>query len=165
MHTWWLLSFAVFTTTFWGVSMISTGIAWLLFSSYLDTSGSKSLGVIDKEDDSVQVKAESNDELTETPPDDFPRNQHGFSGILRHIPTKSRQYAQSEERTPEGKVDEPPDSDSFSSEASETSLKDEGENILPTEPAIDSGFGTGLGSPSSGEVQRRRSHRFSDHER
>jgi seipin len=158
MYNWRILSSVAFTSMFWGVSMVSTGVAWLVLSSYLNRDDTENEKPIKKEDfgeDDGHV--ESQEEIV----DSFSGGE--LSDSQRIFPTLSRQMPL---RYP-GRV-KSEDDDIFKQEEIEGSAAiapgeadDEAEDVkgMPT----DSGIGTSLDSGSTDSVQRRRSRLFDDH--
>ncbi|KAL2008064.1 hypothetical protein VTN00DRAFT_8046 [Thermoascus crustaceus] len=66
MYNWRILSFLVFSSMFWGVSMIWTTISWLFLSSVFRSGKTESERDIEKEDQGdKQIKTESDEESSD----------------------------------------------------------------------------------------------------
>lgn len=147
---------------FWGVSIVSTSVAWLLLSSYLSPNNSQSEQSIKREDPGED---DGHGESEEESADPF---SGGLSDNQRIFPTGPRQTPQ---RYPGRAKSE--DEDTIKQEEAEGSpaisplsgeADDEAEQVEAIGAAgdFDLGIGTGLDSGSTG-VQRRRSRLFDDH--
>ncbi|KAL1989410.1 hypothetical protein VTN96DRAFT_172 [Rasamsonia emersonii] len=161
MYNWRILSFIVFTSMFWGVSMVSTSVAWLLLSSYLSPNNSQSEQPIKREDSGEDDgHGESEEESADPFSGDLSDNQRILPTVPRQMPQGYPGRAKSED---EGiiKQEEIEGSSAISPLAGEADDEAEQVEAMGAAGNFDSGIGTGLDSGSTG-VQRRRSRLFDD---
>ncbi|KAL1971204.1 hypothetical protein VTN77DRAFT_156 [Rasamsonia byssochlamydoides] len=164
MYNWRILSFFVFASMFWGVSIVSTSVAWLLLSSYIGSNNSESEKPI-KEEDSGEDDDHAGSEEESVDPfssGELSDNQRIFPTLSRQMPLRSSGRAKGEDEElikqeeTEGSTTIPP-AEEADDEAEEV------EGMRTAGNPTDSGIGTGLDSGSSGSVQRRRSRLFDSH--
>lgn len=153
MYKWKITSFLVFSGMFWGVSMTSSAIAWLILSSYFASDATETEESIKKEEhEDRPIKTEEEEEMTES---DFD-SPHAPPGVSKQ---EAEQIKQEED------AEGPSGVDLQATEAeNENDEDDEGQQIREsTGVGTDSGIGTSLESASARGIQRRRSRLFGGH--
>jgi seipin len=157
MYNWRFLSFFIFASMFWSVSMVSTSIAFLLFSSYL--------GHGDHEEDKPVKKEEP---LEQSEGEQEPSNDMfstAFSTLTHQrkmgtpVRTKSEEAGIIKEEVLEETTAIPP----LRGQTLEGEADDEAEDVELVRAGgdyTDSGIGTSVESGSVRVVQRRRSRPF-----
>lgn len=145
MYRWKLTSFLVFTGMFWGVSMTSSAIAWLILSSLFGSRTKTPEESVKKEGrDDRPIKAEEEESDSDSHEASFKR--------------EVEQIKQEEDSDDQALVDP------HAAEADDEDDDDEGQRIRESSgPGTDSGIGTSLESASAQGVQRRRSRLFGGH--
>ncbi len=152
-----VLSFLLFTTTFWSSSMLSMLLAWFAFSSYLATHSitktdsilNGSAGLKSEREDSETFDPTSLDDISDTP---------------RAFPTLGRQMPLQFTRRPDVVNKEDNDVKEEDGTAQSTGVQsliaeadDEDDDVTEgTSGWRDSGLGTGLDEDRINSVQRRR---------
>jgi hypothetical protein len=144
MYNWRILSFLVFSFSFWSVSMISSSIAWLVLASIWSTKTVNHINIKRETRGKTPIKEEYDDEAADISALDSPSDSHS----PKHQPTSwVKQEEAFEEETKR----------SYSSDTDEGSPdRGSGREAWLSE----SGAGTGLESAEARGVQRRRSRLF-----
>lgn len=159
-----ILSFLVFTTTFWLSSVVTMGIVWLGLSLYMNAN---SAGVVKKEEESEEsdgiVKAEPTPESDETFDrgllDDLSETSRTFPTIGRQRPLRyppSRENSETIKREGDGDF-----ADTMIQPLQTTAAEADDEDDFEDEEALgsgwrDSGIGTGVEEGRAAGIQRRR---------
>ncbi|KAJ9353570.1 hypothetical protein DTO027B9_5272 [Paecilomyces variotii] len=145
MYRWKITSFLIFSGMFWGVSMASSAIAWLILSSYLGSGAREPEKSIKKEErEDRPIKTE--EETTDSDSDGYQESSKQGIGRVKQ-------------------EEDPHDEAPFDPHAAEADDEDdEGQQIRESPGAgTDSGIGTSLESASAQGIQRRRSRLFGGH--
>lgn len=135
MYNWKISSFLVFSAMFWGVSMTSTGVAWLLFASFFSSDAKDREKEVKKEerDDNAPIIKEETDDETVDP--------------LASIPGAKKEEGLEEQTKLSSHASEADDESDDVQEGQSASAHDEHRAT-----------GTGFESPGARRIQRRRSH-------
>lgn len=161
------LSFLFFTTAFWGCSMVSMAVAWLVVSTYL-----RSLST------SVKTESDSNGSIVKRERSDSdafdPTSMEDLSDTPRTFPTLGRQgplhFAGRKDVKREEEMkreeDEIMRSTGVQPLAAEADDEDEDDDMFDeTSGFRDSGIGTGLDDERLASVQRRRKALMNERDR